>query len=115
MSGNFAAIKKAFPDRIGKDLVLVSITVDPQTDTPEKLRTYAKNLQAGAGWYFLTGPPANVEHALRKLGQYVADKNDHNNIFLIGNGRTGLWKKAFGLSKADDLVKVVDSVLNDRG
>ncbi len=115
MSGNFAAIQKAFPDRMGKELVLVSITVDPQTDTPEKLREYARNMKAQPGWYFLTGAPENVERALRKLGQFVADKNDHQNIFLIGNLKTGLWKKAFGLSKADDLVKVVDSVLNDRG
>ena len=115
MSGNFVAIQKAFADRLGKDLVLVSITVDPQTDTPEKLRAYAKSVKAQPGWYFLTGPQENVEHALRKLGQYVAEKNDHQNIFLVGNLQTGLWKKAFGLAKPDDLVKVVESVLNDRG
>lgn len=115
MSGNFVAIQKAFADRLGKDLVLVSITVDPQTDTPEKLRAYAKNVKAQPGWYFLTGPQENVERALRRLGQYVADKNDHNNVFLVGNLQTGLWKKAFGLARTDDLVKVVESVLNDRG
>jgi cytochrome oxidase Cu insertion factor (SCO1/SenC/PrrC family) len=115
MSGNFAAIQNAFGDRLGKDLILVSITVDPASDTPEKLREYAKNIKAKPGWYFLTGPQENVERALRKLGQYVADKNDHTNVFLIGNLQTGLWKKAFGLAKPDDLVKIVESVLNDRG
>lgn len=115
MSGNFLAIQNAFPDQMGKELVLVSITVDPQSDTPEKLRAYAKNLKARPGWYFLTGSQENVEHALRKLGQFVADKNDHTNIFLVGNLQTGLWKKAFGLAKPDDLVKIVASVLNDRG
>ncbi len=115
MAGNFAAIQNAFADRLGKDLVLISITVDPESDTPEKLRAYAKNMKAQPGWVFLTGSKENVDYALRKLGQYVADKNDHNNIFLVGNVQTGLWKKAFGLAKTDDLVKVVESVLNDRG
>jgi hypothetical protein len=37
------------------------------------------------------------------------------NIFLIGNDRTGLWKKAFGLAKSEELMKVVESVVNDPG
>jgi protein SCO1 len=115
MSGNFVAIQKAFTERLGKDLVLVSITVDPKTDTPEKLRAYAKSVKAQRGWYFLTGPQENVDLALKRLGQYVAEKDDHKNIFLVGNLQTGLWKKAFGLAKPDELVKIVESVLNDRG
>ena len=51
---------------------------------------------------------------LKKLGQFVDDKQDHLNIFIIGNERTGLWKKAFGLAKSEELVKVVDSVINDK-
>ena len=74
----------------------------------------SKKLGAKPGWYFLTGEKANVEFALRKLGQYVENKQDHTNIFIIGNERTGLWKKAFGLARADDIVKVVESVLNDQ-
>jgi cytochrome oxidase Cu insertion factor (SCO1/SenC/PrrC family) len=115
MAGSFAAIQKHFADRVGKDLVLISITVDPATDTPERLLAYAQNMKAQPGWYFLTGSPASVEHALRKLGQAVAEKESHKNIFLVGNLQTGLWKKAFGLAKSEDLVKVVETVLNDRG
>lgn len=115
MAGSFAAIQKAFADRIGKDLVLISITVDPATDTPERLLAYAQNMKAQPGWYFLTGPPEKVQQALRKLGQAVPDKESHNNIFIVGNLQTGLWKKAFGLAKSEDLVKVVETVLNDRG
>jgi hypothetical protein len=51
---------------------------------------------------------------LKKLGQFVDDKQDHLNIFIIGNERTGLWKKAFGLAKSEELIKVVDSVINDK-
>jgi protein SCO1/2 len=55
-----------------------------------------------------------VEFVLKKIGQFVADKQDHYNIIIVGNDRTGLWKKAFGLAKSEALVEVVESVLNDK-
>ena len=107
------AIQNHYPDRLGKDLVLVSITVDPANDSPEKLKAYAQTLRAKSGWYFLTGSKEQVEAALRKIGQYAASRDEHQNIFIVGNDRTGLWKKVFGLASADEIVKVVDSVVND--
>ena len=106
--------KQALGDRVGKDVHIISISVDPMVDTPANLKEYAKKLNARPGWYFLTGEKQNVDLALKKLGHLVANKQDHLNIFIIGNERTGLWKKAFGLAKSDELVKVVESVLNDK-
>jgi len=114
MSATFVRIQDWLGDRLGKDAFLVSITVDPSTDTPDVLKQYARRFKARPGWSFLTGKPADVELVLKKLGQYVGVKEDHMNIFIIGNERTGLWKKAFGLARPDDIIKVVDSVLSDR-
>ena len=107
-------MQQALGDRVGKDVHIISISVDPTVDTAANLKEYAKKLHAGPGWYFLTGDKQNVDFALKKLGQLVDDKRDHLNIFIIGNERTGLWKKAFGLARSDELVKVVESVLNDQ-
>ena len=115
MANAFAAIRDRFQDRVGRELVLVSITVDPERDTPEKLRAYAKQMKAGEGWYFLSGSKEQVERALRKLGQYVESREQHQNVFLIGNDRTGLWKKAFGLAKPAELIELVRVVLDDPG
>jgi protein SCO1/2 len=115
MSKSLASLQTRFADRLGRDLVLVSITVDPEHDTPAKLHAYAAKWQARPGWYFLTGSRANVDAALKKLGQYVEEPSAHMNVIVIGNERTGLWKKAFGLAPTDELAKVVESVLNDRG
>jgi protein SCO1 len=112
ISGNLAALQKQFGDRLDKDLRIVSISVDPG-DTPEKLKAFARKFVTRPGWVFLTGEREEVELALRKLGQFVEDKNDHFNIVLIGNDRTGLWKKAFGLARSQDLINVVQSVLDD--
>lgn len=114
MNRNLEKVQEALGDHIGKDVYIISISVDPTVDTPASLKEYAKKLHAKPGWYFLTGDKQNVDFALNKLGQYVNDKQDHLNIFIIGNERTGLWKKAFGLARSDELVKVVESVLNDQ-
>jgi protein SCO1 len=115
LNRNLEKLQKALGEHMGKDVYFVSITVDPTVDTPPSLKAYAKKLNAGPGWFFLTGDKQNVEFALKKIGHFVEDKNDHLNIFIIGNERTGLWKKAFGLAKDDELMKVVESVLDDKG
>jgi len=114
MNRNLEKVQQSMGDHIGKDVYIISISVDPAVDTPARLKEYARKLNAKPGWYFLTGEKENVDLALHKLGQYVENKQDHLNIFIIGNERTGLWKKAFGLARSEELVKVVESVLNDK-
>ena len=114
MNRNLEKVQEALGDRLGKDAYIISISVDPTVDTPPALKAYSKKLNARPGWYFLTGDKVSVDFVLKKLGQFVDNKQDHLNIFIIGNDRTGLWKKAFGLAKSEELVKVVDSVINDK-
>src|SRR3954453_15267800 len=114
LNQNLAKVQQALGDRLGKDVYILSISVDPTVDTPPNLKQYATKLNARPGWFFLTGPKENVEFGLKKIGQFVDDKQDHLNIFIIGNERTGLWKKAFGLAKSEELMKVVESVVNDQ-
>ncbi|HVF23629.1 MAG TPA: SCO family protein [Pyrinomonadaceae bacterium] len=111
---NLEKIQEALGDRLGKDAHIISISVDPTVDTPGELMAFGKKFHARAGWYFLTGSKENVEFVLKKLGQFVENKQDHYNIIIVGNDRTGLWKKAFGLAKSEELIKVVDSVINDK-
>lgn len=111
----YQGIQDWMGERLGKDAHLISITVDPENDTPEKLRAYALGLGARPGWYFLTGKKENVEFALKKLGQFVESKEAHSTVFLVGNEPTGLWKKAMGLADIQQLLPIVDSVLNDTG
>jgi len=115
MNRNMERIQEALGDRVGRDVFLVSITVDPEIDTPTRLKDYAKKFHAGPGWVFLTGKKENLDWALYKLGQYVEAKEDHKTIFIIGNEPTGLWKKAFGMANVGELVQIVESVVNDKG
>ncbi|HEU4769774.1 MAG TPA: SCO family protein [Pyrinomonadaceae bacterium] len=114
MNRNFEKIQEALGDRLGKEAFLVSISVDPVTDTPTRLKEYGRRFHARPGWMFLTGKKENVDWALYKLGQYVETRDDHTSIFIIGNEPKGLWKKAAGLAKFEELIKIVEDVINDR-
>ena len=115
MSENLRRVQEAFKERVGRDLHIISITVDPGTDTPAALKEYAKKYGAVPGRYFVTGKKENVDWALYKLGQYVEQKESHTSILIVGNEATGLWKKVHAMANIAEIVKSVESVLNDKG
>lgn len=104
---------KILQQAVGKDVDLISITLDPTHDTPEFLGKYAAALKTGSNWRFLTGTPAKVEQVLAKLGFATEDKDDHSNVIIIGNEKTGLWKKARGTASSDEIAKIIRSVADD--
>jgi cytochrome oxidase Cu insertion factor (SCO1/SenC/PrrC family) len=86
---------------------LISVSVDPSTDTPERLRDFAAKFKAGPGWTFVTGEKQEIDLLLRALGVAVADKNDHTPMILVGNDSSGYWTRTYGLSSPAALVKVI--------
>ena len=89
LSANFAALQRRFRDRLGTELILLSVTVDPDYDTPAVLAEYARRWNAEpGGWLFLTGNPEPLARALGEL--YWADEGTigHNSMTSI-IGRDG--------------------------
>jgi protein SCO1/2 len=69
MVANFRAVRDRFADRMGRDLVLLTVTFDPKYDTPQTLATYAASERAGGpGWHFLTGDGAQIERVCAAFG-----------------------------------------------
>lgn len=89
------------------DIRLISITVDPVTDNPERLLMFAARFKARPGWTFLTGDKTEIDLLLNALGAAVADKNDHTPMILIGNDPSGYWTRSYGLSSPETLLKVI--------
>jgi len=114
MAANLAKVQKYLGDRVGKDVRIVSISVDPTVDTPEKLKKYAEGFHAKPGWYFLTGKKENVDWVLYKLGGYVADKLQHSAILIIGNEATGEWVKTAALRNPAQIAEAVTELLKRR-
>jgi copper(I)-binding protein/cytochrome oxidase Cu insertion factor (SCO1/SenC/PrrC family) len=82
-------------DRLGKDVFIYSITIDPEHDTPSVLKEYKARF--GANWTFLTGAEADIIELRKKLGLYMEEIQDeslnHNVSMIIGNQATGRWMK----------------------
>lgn len=108
-------IQARLGERLGRDVHILSITIDPEYDTPARLQEYAARLEAGPGWRFVTGKPEDVETVLRKLGLWAAAPEKHPAMLIFGNTRTGLWKKAFALADAEEVLGVAESVYDDTG
>lgn len=107
-------IRDSFKDEMGESLRLLSITVDPENDTPKTVEAYSNEYTAGSGWHFLSGDLENVNAILRILGKYVDQRESHDSILLVGNVSTGLWKKVNGLADPGEIIESVKSVLEDR-
>jgi cytochrome oxidase Cu insertion factor (SCO1/SenC/PrrC family) len=86
---------------------LVSISVDPATDTPARLLEFSAKFKAGPGWTFVTGDKAAIDSILQALGAAVANKNDHTPMILIGNDARDYWTRVYGLSPSTVLLKVI--------
>ncbi len=90
-------LQKMLGDRMGKDVFFYSISIEPETDTPEVLKAYADKYHVGPGWLFLTGKPADIKLLSHKLGLDSLPSRDdpdgHTPHVLMGNEATGLWMK----------------------
>ncbi len=115
MGNTMARLQDRLGDRLERDVRLISITVDSPRDTVDVLSAYARRYGAREGWYFLGGRKPDVDALLKKLGQYVDNREAHGAVLLVGNLRTGLWKKVFGLADVEQVIDQVQSVINDEG
>jgi cytochrome oxidase Cu insertion factor (SCO1/SenC/PrrC family) len=86
---------------------LISVSVDPTVDTPERLRDFADKFKAGPGWTFVTGDKSEIDSLLQRLGAGVGNKNEHTSMILIGNDPADVWTRTYGLSSPTVLMKVI--------
>ena len=69
LTDKMARVQDALGAAFGRDVAFVTITFDPERDTPEVLKTYAEAFDADlSGWSFLTGEPADVAEVVRSYG-----------------------------------------------
>jgi protein SCO1/2 len=108
LTATFRKVQQELGERVGRDIELISVSVDPTTDVPERLKEFSAKFKAAPGWTFVTGSKPEVDQLLKALGAAVADKNDHTPMILVGNDAAGYWTRTYGLAPASTLVKVVN-------
>ncbi len=111
LSANFALLQRQFK---GRDLLLLSVTVDPDYDTPAVLAGYARRWSAGPEWHFLTGDVAPLAVAFGEL--YWADEGSigHNSTTAILNRQGRLAAVLEGSTyRQDQLANLVGKILDE--
>jgi protein SCO1/2 len=103
-------VEDKLADLMGRDLFFVSITVDPENDTPEKLKQFSQAFGTGKGWLFLTGKPADIRQINFKLGDKSRSLSDHRNEIVLGNDSTGEWARNTVFGDIDRLVLDIRSM-----
>jgi protein SCO1 len=103
-SATLSQVQERLGEALGKDVVLVSITVDPVRDTPERMREYAARYGARQGWTWLTGAKRDIDAGLRGFGAYAPNYDDHPAMVLVGDGAAGRWVRFFGFPSAEELL-----------
>jgi protein SCO1/2 len=114
MTANLARVQKYLGERMGRDIVMLSISVDPTNDTPAVLKKFADNFKVQPGWYFLTGEKKNVDWVLYKLGGYVEDKQQHTGVLIIGNEATGEWMKVMAMSNPEEIARAATQLASKK-
>jgi protein SCO1/2 len=110
LSAIYADLQDQLGDRLGNEVVLVSISVDPKTDVPPRLKEFAGRWEAKPGWVFLTGQKQTVDRVLEGLGLYSADFTAHPAAFLVGDGKNGGWTRFYGFATPEQILGKVNEL-----
>jgi protein SCO1/2 len=111
MGAKFSRLSRMLGDEGHGKVNLISISVDPETDTPERLDAWSREFgEPGADWTLVTGAKNDVDTLLKALQTYTADKQEHLPVVLIGDG-TGGWARASALLPPSQLADLLHARL----
>jgi cytochrome oxidase Cu insertion factor (SCO1/SenC/PrrC family) len=114
LGATFARVQKEMGDKVGKDVHFISISVDPLTDTPERLKAWGAKFKAGPGWTFVTGNKEQIDNLLYALGASVSRREDHSPTVIVGNDLKGVWTRTYGLARSAQMVGLIMDVIEGK-
>ena len=106
----FSRVQKLLGDRVGKDVQIISVTLDPVTDTPERLKEFSERFDVGPGWVFLTGSKHDVAEVLQAMDLYSPVPEQHTPIASIGNEPGAVWMKIINITSPGEIVSRIEHV-----
>ena len=92
-NAKLAEVQELLGDQFGRGVRFVSVTLDPENDTPEVLKDYAAKFEAREGWLFLTGETDDIKTITYRLGQTDDAIEVHNPFLMVGNVNRAHWTK----------------------
>jgi protein SCO1 len=116
MTANLAEVQRLLGERVGRDIFMYSITLQPELDTPAILKGYAETFGVQPGWAFLTGERADIETLRRKLGFVDPDPlidgdiEQHIGVIKFGMEKLDRWAAAPALAAPSQIVRSILSL-----
>ena len=86
---------------------LISISIDPASDTPGRLKEWGAKFHPGPSWTFVTGRQADIDQILKAFGAYTTRPQEHLPLTVIGSDVTGTWTRSYGFLSGPELATVV--------
>ncbi|MBF4559877.1 SCO family protein [Pseudomonas sp. p50] len=114
VSSIMGKVQKQLGARVGSEVQLVSISIDPQRDDPKRLNDYARAFQNGPGWSWLTGSTQSVNETLKGLGSFSGDFKSHAPLILVGDGNSSHWTRYYGFTDPSVLIREVEKLSGQR-
>jgi protein SCO1 len=103
LSAGYANLQRKLGPDSG-EVQLVSVSIDPEHDTPKVMRDYLARYRAKPGWDFLTGSRTDIDRVMRAFDAYVPDKMSHYQLTLIRVPKDGGWVRLSGLTSSAELM-----------
>ena len=108
LDGIFQQVQARLGDRLGKDVIILTLSIDPVTDIPQRLKAHAQKVKAKPGWSFLTGDKKSVNRILKALEVYSTDIFNHPPTVYIVEGQQNLWTRVNGYPSTSKVMKELD-------
>ncbi len=110
LSSIFTLVQEQLGDRMGSEVRLITVSLDPARDTPARMRRYAQPFEAGPNWLWLTGAKADVDRVLMGLGAYTPDYESHPPMVMIGDPVADTWSRHYGFVPPEEIVAQIDAL-----
>ena len=110
VSSIMGKVQKQLGGRVGSDVQLVSISVDPLRDDPKRLADYARQFQHGPGWSWLTGSAPSINDTLKGLGAQSPDLKNHAPLIMVGDGNSSHWTRYYGFTDPQVLITEINKL-----
>jgi len=107
-------VRDGLEGKIGNPIQFVSLSLDPERDTPAAMKEFAKTHHADhEGWVFLTGKSENLDNIIKRLGQFTDDLEAHSTLMLVGNVNSAHWMKIQPQEMPPQIIQKLNLLIED--
>ncbi|RDH85846.1 MAG: hypothetical protein DIZ78_09670 [endosymbiont of Escarpia spicata] len=111
LSATFSQVRESLGSE-SRNVTMVSISIDPEYDTPEKLNEYPRLYGADDQWRFLTGQVEDIIAIEKAFDAYRGTKMSHEPLTFLRADGDSPWVRIEGIASADDIVKEYEQLVS---